>query len=153
MNSIEKSSSTLSAYNEQNVLTVESGGTLKGQYHEDELKIHNRINNTAIGIIIAGFVLIAGAFIYMICTGNNEIGKIGTIAGIITEFISGLLFWFVTKTSDDKWKYFNALSDAEKEERIIKLINSQSSNEFKQRMIEKIVNTYCQNVAENEEES
>ena len=149
MNSIEKSSSTLSSYKEQNVLVLDRNGTLNGQYHTGELKIHNRINNTAIGIIIAGFLLIAGAFIYMICTGNDEIGKISTIAGVVTEFVSGVLFWFVTKTSEDKWKYFNALSDAEKEERIMQLVNSQSSDEFKQEMIRKIVNTYCQNVSEN----
>ena len=120
-------------------------GTLRGQYHAEELKIHNRINNIAIGIIMAGFVLIFYSIHQMIITGNSDIGLIGGVAGIITEAISGVLFWFVTKASDDKWKYFGELSETDEEQRVVALINSSENSDFRDKMIEKLVDAYCEN--------
>lgn len=128
-----------------NKISSISDYSLPSNYHEGELRIHNRINNTAIGIIIASFATIISAFIYMIVTKDIQIGGITTIAGTISEIISGVLFWYVTKASDDKWKYFNALNEEEEEKRLLSEIESLSNEKFKEKMIEKMVNTYCEN--------
>ena len=122
-----------------------ASGTLPGKYHQDELTMHSRINNTAIGIIIAGFATIIIAFVYMVKTGNTNIGIITTIAGVVSEFISSLLFRYVTKASDDKWKYFATLGEDEEEKRLLRVINSSPNPKFQEKMIEKLVNTYCEN--------
>lgn len=126
-------------------LKNEDIGTIPVAYHQGELSIHNRINNVAIGIIIAGFALIFSSVIYMTITKNTEVGMISAISGVITEVISAVLFWMVTKTSEDKWKYFRALSDTEERDKIIELINGSSDLKFKQKMIDKLVCTYCEN--------
>lgn len=120
-------------------------GTLPGKYHQDELRIHSRINNTAIIIIGVGFLLICAAFIYMIITKNVSIGVVTTFGGVATEYISSLLFRYVTKASDDKWKYFSALGEDEEEKRLLEIINTSSNPKFQEKMIEKLVNTYCEN--------
>lgn len=128
---------------EGNRLTENSDGTWQGNYHEGELKIHNRINNTAIIVIILGFVIIFCAFIYMIFTQNIDVGIVATGAGIITETISGVLFWYVSKASKDKWKYFNILNDNEEEERLLTEIRNMPNVKFKEKMLEKLVDAHC----------
>lgn len=145
MEIVSSSSGTLSVSQKESIISVSSEGSLPGNYHEDELKIHNRINNTAIGIVIVGIGTILAAFGYMIFTGNIQIGIITTIAGVISELISGLLFWYVTKASDDKWKYFRALNADEEEQRLLKVIEKSPNEKFKEKMIEKLVSTYCEN--------
>lgn len=118
--------------------------SLNSQYHFDELKIHNRINNTAIVLIIAGFTVIFGSIIYTIFTNNLAEGLLGVISGIVVDAISSVLFWFVTKSSEDKWKYFGALSEDNEENKIIDLIKTPKTTEFQEKMIEKLVDTYCE---------
>nr|DAE62258.1 MAG TPA: hypothetical protein [Caudoviricetes sp.] len=145
MEIVNSSSGTLSASRKESTISVSAEGSLPSNYHQDELRIHNRINNTAIGIIIAGIGTILAAFVYMVFTGNMQIGIITTIAGTISEAISGLLFWYVTKASDDKWKYFRTLNAEEEEKRLLKMINEVPNEKFKEKMIEKLVCTYCEN--------
>ncbi len=129
----------------QNILEKSSNATLPGNYHTDELKIHNRINNTAIGIIILSFAVIVFSFIYMSITKDIKVGAITTIAGVISEFISGIMFWYVTKSSDDKWKYFKILNTNEEEERLLQEIGRSQNIKFKEKMLEKLIDTHCKN--------
>lgn len=142
---LEENSTVVYTSSVQNTLVKGTKGTLQGNYHEDELKIHNRINNTAIGIIISGFVIIVIAFIYMIITKEIEVGVITTIAGMMSEFISGIMFWYVTKSSDDKWKYFKILNESEEEERLLHEIENSQNIKFREKMLEKLVDTHCHN--------
>lgn len=124
---------------------ISNRGTLPGKYHQDEIQMHSMINKTAIVIISVGFALICGAFIYMIFTKNIIAGAVTTFGGVVTEYISSLLFKYVTKTSDDKWKYFSALGEDKEEKRLLEVINSSSNQKFQEKMIEKLVDTYCEN--------
>lgn len=142
---LDKNSAVMYTASAQNTLVKSSKGTLQGSYHEDELKIHNRINNTAIGIIISGFAIIVFAFIYMIITKDIKVGIITTIAGVISEFISGIMFWYVTKSSDDKWKYFKILNENEEEETLLHEIDKSQNEEFREKMLQKLVDTHCDN--------
>lgn len=127
------------------VFQNKNSGTLQVHYHVDELTIHKRINDIASGIIIISFIVIIASIVYMCITGNIQIGLISTTAGILSEAISGILFSFVTKAGEDKWKYFGVLSETEEEARIVDLINSSENSEFRDKMVEKLVDAYCEN--------
>lgn len=124
-------------------VSTSTRGSLPSNYHEGELKIHNRINNTAIGIIIAGFLTIFSSFLYMVFTKDIRVGGITTLAGVFSEAVSGILFWYVTKASDDKWKYFRALNEDEEEKRLLLEIDKLSNEKFREKMVERLVDTYC----------
>lgn len=121
---------------------------LINNYHYDEINQNNKIINTAIGVIIIGTLTIV-ASIFIATFKNFNAGLLTTIAGILIDFISSSIFYMVTKSNDNKLKYFNSISAEEERNKIILLIETAKDEKVKNKLIEKIVNSYCKRTETN----
>ena len=115
---------------------------LISNYHNNEISQNNKIINTAIGIIIIGTLTVVSSIFIAIFNSFN-VGLLTTIAGILVDFISGTIFWMVTKSNDSKLKYFNSISSEEERNKIISLIETTKDEKAKIKLIEKLVDSYC----------
>lgn len=115
---------------------------LISNYHSNEINQNNKIINTAIGVIIVGTVAIIGSIFIAIFT-SFDVGLLTAIAGILIDFISATIFWMVTKSNDNKLKYFNSISSEEERNKIISLIETTKDEKAKIKLIEKMVDSYC----------
>ena len=111
-------------------------------YHTNEISQNNKIINTAIGIIITGTLTIVSS-IFIATFKNFNAGLLTAISGILVDFISGTIFWMVTKSNDSKMKYFNSISSEEERNKIISLIESTKDEKTKNKLTEKLVDSYC----------
>lgn len=130
--------------NDQQLNLVEKKSfTLTNAYHVSEIKQNDEIMKTAKRIIWAGFIVIAfGAIIAII--GKTEAAIITTVAGVITEFISGVIFAFVTMSNKSKLEYFKQLSITEEGEQHMQIIMSMDNKKAQEKMIDKMVSNYCE---------
>lgn len=122
-------------HNNQNTLLISN-------YHNNEINQNKKITNTAIVVIILGTLAIIVSIFIAIFTSFN-VGLLTTIAGILIDFISATIFWMVTKSSDNKLKYFNSISSEEERNKIISLIETIKDEKSKIKLIEKMVDSYC----------
>ncbi len=110
-------------------------------YHMNEIQQNNAIISTARGIIWAGFGVICIGVIFALL-GKVDAALLTTISGLITETISGTVFAFVSQSDKNKLQYFKHLSMTEEGDKIIKVIDT-LDKDAKEKMIEKIVDNYC----------
>ncbi|QEH70498.1 TRADD-N-associated membrane domain-containing protein [Cellulosilyticum sp. WCF-2] len=113
-----------------------------GKYHNNELIQNNKIINTAIGVIIAGTTTIVIS-IFIAIFKSLDIALITAISGVLVDFISATIFWLVTKSNDSKMKYFLSISNEEERNNLIRLIQLSTDIKFQNKMIERLVNSYC----------
>lgn len=137
--------------NDNNLITTSIEASIKynslntqliTNYHTSEISQNNKIINTAIGIIITGTGLVVVSLAVAIFK-NFNVGLLTTSAGILVDVISGTIFWMVTKSNDSKLKYFNSISSEEERNKIIFLIESTKDEKAKNKLIEKLVDSYC----------
>jgi len=83
--------------------------TLRTQYHTSEIEQNQKIVTTAIRIIWVGFIVIVAGIFFAIM-GKSDIALLTCISGVITEFISGCVFWLVGKTTKNKLNYYMQLT-------------------------------------------
>ena len=100
------------------------------------------ISKTAKRIIWAGFIVIIVGII-MSYFGKTQTANVAVIAGIITEFISGVIFVFLTKSNKSKMEYFNQLSINEEGENLRQIIMTMDNKKAQEKMIDKMVTNYC----------
>ncbi len=115
---------------------------LISNYHINEINQNNKIINTAIGIIIIGTLTIVSS-IFIATFKNFNAGLLTSISGVLVDSISGTIFWMVTKSNDNKMKYFNSISSEEERNKIISLIEDIKDEKSKNKLIEKLVDSYC----------
>ncbi len=111
-------------------------------YHTNEISQNNKIINTAIGIIILGTLTIICS-IFIATFKDFNAGLLTAISGILVDFISGTIFWMVTKSNDSKMKYFNSISSEEERNKLISLIESIKDEKSKNKLTEKLIDAYC----------
>lgn len=137
--------------NDNNLITTSIEASIKynslntqliTNYHTSEISQNNKIINTAIGIIITGTGLVVVSLAVAIFK-NFNVGLLTTSAGILVDVISGTIFWMVTKSNDSKLKYFNSISSEEERNKIIFFIESTKDEKAKNKLIEKLVDSYC----------
>ena len=113
-----------------------------GNYHINELVQNNKIINTAIGIIIAGTATIITS-IFIAIFKSIDIATLTDISGVLVDSISATIFWLVTKSNDIKMNYFLSISSEEERSKLIRLIQSSTDTQFQNKMIERLVDSYC----------
>ena len=72
-----------------------------------------------------------------------DVGIIATVSGIIIDFISGIVFVFLTKSSKNKQEYFRQLSLEAERNDYLKFCEN-FSNEDKMIIITKLIDDYCE---------
>ena len=110
----------------QQILNVEENSTrtLTSVYHLSEIKQNQMIIDTAKKIIWAGFGIIS--------------------IGIVTEFISAIIFAFVTMSNKSKLQYFEQLSVSEEGEKHMQMILTLDNKKAQEKLIDKMVTNYCE---------
>jgi hypothetical protein len=108
-----------------------------------EIKQNETIINTAKRIIWAGFTILAVgiAFAYF---GKTDIAMVSAVAGIVTEFVSAIIFAFVSLSNKNKIKYFEQLSISEEGEKHMKIILAMDNKKAQEKLIDKMVTNYCE---------
>lgn len=139
------SDASLNTFQSQQVLNITEKATvtLTNAYHLSEIKQNEAIIKTAKGIIWAGFAVIAIGVIFSFI-GKTDAAIVTTASGVITEFISGIMFAFVTMSNKSKLKYFEQLSITEEGEKHMKMILSLDNKKAQEKLIEKMVQNYCE---------
>lgn len=125
---------------------------LRTRYHLSEIDQNKRIISTAIGIIIAGFVIICVGVVVSFF-GKISSALITCISGVIVDAIAGTIFWMVGKSTESKLNYFSKLSNDEEREKLIELIYNERSDRFREKMIEKLIDRYCKQMNKEVKES
>ena len=82
-------------------------------------------------------------FIGLILAIFADASWVSLLPGAFVDLFSGTMIYLVNKSSENKQKYFENLTIVEHEERIIELINTSENVEFKEKMINKIVDRHC----------
>lgn len=139
--SAEFTSNSISDHKDLNISNSKSF-TIYAKYHESEIIQNQKICDTARRIIWAGFfVIIVG--IVLSFSGKVTPALIASITGTIIEFISSIIFIFLTKSSKSKLEYYKELSF---DEECNKYLNAANTIEEKDRvpLINKLADNYCQ---------
>ena len=123
-------------------LSQEKELLLSVKYHVSEIEQNDTICKTTILFLWAGFIIIIvgivlGFFKYI------DVGIIAAVSGIIIDFISGIVFVFLTKSSKNKQEYFRQLSLEAERNDYLKFCEN-FSNEDKMIIITKFIDDYCE---------
>ena len=128
--------------NENLNLSQEKELLLSVKYHVSEIEQNNAICKTTIFFLCAGFIVII-AGIVLSYFKYIDVGIIATVSGIIVDFISGIVFVFLTKSSRNKQEYFRQLSLEAERNDYLKFCEN-FSNEDKMIIITKLIDDYCE---------
>lgn len=115
--------------------------TIYSIYHTSEIEQNNKIYRTAKGIIWAGFSVIMLSVIIALF-GQTTPAIITACTGIITEFISSIIFVFLSNSSKSKLTYYQQLSLDEESKRYIQVISTMK-DEDKVNLMNKLIDNYC----------
>lgn len=122
-------------------VTENSGLTIYAQYHQSEIEQNKKIYNTARHVIWVGFgVIVLGIVLAMF--GQTTTAILTTIAGCVSQFISGIVMAFLTHSSKSKLEYYKQLSYDEECNKYIKTI-MQLSDDKKTGLLTKLIDNYC----------
>ena len=129
----------------QQILNVEENATrtLTSAYHLSEIKQNQMIIDTAKKIIWARFGIISIGIVFAF-VGKTDIAIITAISGIVTEFISAIIFAFVTMSNKSKLQYFEQLSVSEEGEKHMQMILTLDNKKAQEKLIDKMVTNYCE---------
>lgn len=118
--------------------------SLKSRYHNSEINQNEGAYKVVKGILIGGFVIIVvGVFLSFL--GKLETGILSSIAGILTEAVSGTVMVFFHMTGKSKQEYFKQLSlDEERQSYILIIESAGLSENNKMELLNKLVDSYCQ---------
>ena len=122
-------------------ISLADAPTIYSIYHTSEIEQNTKIYKTAKGIIWAGFSVIMLSVIIALF-GKTTTAIITACAGIITEFISSIIFVFLSNSSKSKLTYYQQLSLDEESKRYIQVINT-LKDEDKVACINKLIDNYC----------
>lgn len=132
------------SFNDDKTLNVTRDGnySLSAKYHKSEIEQNETVINNAVGMVWVGIAFLAvGMFLAMF----SEQKILALVPGAFVDIFSGTMIYLVNKSSESKRKYFENLSIVEHEQRIIELIHSSDNQQFRERMIAKIVDRHCKN--------
>lgn len=121
---------------------IEKDYSLISKYHESEIEQNKKIVKTARYIIWAGFVVICIG-IMLALSGQTESAKVTAASGVLTEFISAIIFAFVSISSKSKLEYFKQLSISEEGEKLIEMIRTLENKKAQEKLIDKMISNYC----------
>ena len=114
--------------------------TLTTEYHKSEIEQNKMIMLNAVVMIWVGIGILLRGLILAIFA---DASWVSLLPGAFVDLFSGTMIYLVNKSSENKQKYFENLTIVEHEERIIELINTSENVEFKEKMINKIVDRHC----------
>lgn len=139
------SEANLNTFQTQQNLNITENATLtlSNAYHLSEIKQNETIINTAKKIIWAGFSILAIG-IMLVFFGRTDMAMISVGAGIVTEFVSAIIFAFVSLSNKNKIKYFEQLSISEEGEKHMKVILAMDNKKAQEKLIDKMVTNYCE---------
>lgn len=112
-------------------------------YHMSEIQQNETIINMAKKIVWFGFGVIAIGIIFSFM-GKVESALITGISGVVIEFISAIVFAFVTMSNKSKLQYFEQLSMSAESDKLMKVILTLDNKKAKENMIDKMVTNYCE---------
>lgn len=118
--------------------------SMSARYHDSEIQNNTKIVNTAIGLVIAGMIVLVGGIALAIFEKTTS-GIVSSVAGILVNFISAYIFKLISISNESKQKYYNQLARGEEMERILLAIDTCKTEKSKEKMIEKIVDSFCKN--------
>ncbi len=117
--------------------------SLKSRYHNSKIDQNEGAYKVVKLILVGGFLAIVAGIVLSYC-GNLESGILSSIAGVLTELISGTVMVFFNMTGKIKQKYFNQLSLDEESQLYISLIErTDLSEENKMKLLNKLIDSYC----------
>lgn len=125
------------------VISDDSNVNIKAKYHLSEIEQNGIIIGTAKKIIWSGFLVIAVGII-LAYKGNVTVAIITTAAGVITEFISAIIFAFVTMSNKSKLKYFEQLTISEEGDKYMEMISQLEDKKAKEKLMDKMISNYCE---------
>lgn len=123
-------------------LSQEKELLLSVKYHVSEIEQNDTICKTTILFLWAGFIIIIVGIVLSYFK-YIDVGIIATVSGIIIDFISGIVFVFLTKSSKNKQEYFRQLSLEAERNDYLKFCEN-FSNEDKMIIITKLTDDYCE---------
>lgn len=125
-----------------NINNYEKNYLLSTKYHESEIELNKLIITNGIKMIWCGvFIIILGLISAIFFEGISKL--IPIFSGMFIDIFSGCMIFLVNRSSENKQKYFENLTLVEHEQRIIDTIHKSENEQFKENMIEKIVNKHC----------
>lgn len=126
-------------------LNVKSGVSVSvsNAYHMSEINQNDGVITTAKRMLWCGFSIICVGIICAI-TGRIEASNITVIAGIISEFISAIIYIFVSMSNKSKHKYFEQLSLSEEGEGLMKAVLQLDNKKAQEKQFDKMVTNYCE---------
>lgn len=66
------------------------------------------------------------------------------VSGMITEFISGIIFGFISFSNKSKMAYFNQLSYNEEGEKYLQVVMTLDNKKAQEKLVDKLVTNYCE---------
>lgn len=127
---------------EKNKVKIEEPPKINsGEYHKEEIELNKMIVKNAIHMIWVGIILIITSFIVYVCKLTDTLVA-GTICGCFIDLFSGTILYLFNKSNENKQSYFKDLSNNEKEEKIIGLVESMKDEKIKEKLIENLINEH-----------
>lgn len=115
--------------------------SLTTKYHVSEIEQNRIIILNAIGMIWVGIILIIYATMNAV-EKESAITFVTVVSGALIDLFSVGIINLVNKSSDTKQKYFENLSVMDHEREIMKFTEN-ADNDFKRKMVEKLVEKHC----------
>lgn len=112
-------------------------------YHLSEIQQNETIINMVKKIVWFGFIVIAIGIVFSFM-GKIESTLITGISGVVIEFISAIVFAFVTMSNKSKLQYFEQLSMSAESDKLMKVILTLDNKRAKESMVDKMVTNYCE---------
>ena len=116
---------------------------LTSAYHMSEITQNETIIKTARGIIWCGFVVMCIG-ILLVFFGKISEAIITSASGLIADFISAIIFAFVTKSNESKLKYFEQLSNTAECDKLMQMISKLENKKAQEKLLDKMVTSYCE---------
>lgn len=117
--------------------------SLKSRYHNSEIDQNEGAYKVVKFVLVGGFLIIVAGII-LSYYGNLKTGILSSVAGVLTELISGTVMIFFNMTGKSKQNYFNQLSLDEERQSYISLIErTDLREENKMKLLNKLLDSYC----------
>lgn len=108
-------------------------------HHESEIEVYKGLIESAVKMVWMGIFLMAAGVIYSMCGDYDYTKLFATLPGGFTSLLSATTIFLISKSSENKQKYFNSLVATEWKKEMLKTIQKEKDSENKLRMIEKLI--------------
>ncbi len=119
-------------------IKIEGSPTLISKYHTAEIKQNDFIVKNAVLMIWSGLGLIIASFVVYVI-GLTKSLLAGALCGACIDLFSATILYIFNRSTQNKKQYFNNLTEEERFENVIKMVEEVTDSTKKDDLIKEIV--------------